>query len=80
MKLDISECSVRRIMKNDLGLHHYKKKVTEPLLSDNHKIKRKKFANRVRTNFQKEETMRILFSDKKFFDIEDVYNSQNDRV
>jgi hypothetical protein len=67
-------------MKNDLGLHHYKKKVTEPLLSDNHKIKRKKFANRVRTNFQKEETMRILFSDKKFFDIEDVYNSQNDRV
>ena len=24
--------------------------------------------------------MRILFSDEKFFDIDDVYNSQNDRV
>ena len=24
--------------------------------------------------------MRILFSDKKFFDIDGVYNSQNDRV
>jgi hypothetical protein len=67
-------------MKNDLGLHYYKKKVTEPLLSDNHKIKRKKIANLVRTNFQKEETMGILFSDEKFFDIDGVYNSQNDRV
>ena len=79
MELDISERSVRRIMKKDLGLRPYKK-VIEPLLSNDQKIKRKKFANWVRTNFRKEDTMRILFSDEKFFDIDDVYNSQNDRV
>lgn len=50
MELDIPETSVRRILKNDLGLHPYKK-IIEPLLSDDHKFKRKKFANWVRTNF-----------------------------
>ncbi|CAF3257917.1 unnamed protein product [Rotaria socialis] len=79
LELDISETRVRRILKSDLGLHPYKKFV-EPLLSDDQKIKRKKFANWIRTNFRKEETMRILFSDEKFFDIDGVYNSQNDRV
>ena len=79
MELDISEKSVRRIMKKDLGLRPYKK-VIEPLLSNDQKIKRKKFANWLQTNFRKEDTMRILFSDEKFFDIDGVYNSQNDRV
>ena len=79
MELDISERSVRRIMKNDLGLRPYKK-VIEPLLSNDQKIKRKKFANWVGTNFRKKDTMRILFSDEKFFDIDGVYNFQNDRV
>ena len=40
----------------------------------------KKFANWVRTNFRKEETMKILFSDEKYFDIDRVYNSQNDQT
>ena len=71
MELDIFERSVRRIMKNDLGLRPYKK-VIEPLLSNDQKIKRKKFANGVRTNFRKEDTMRILFSDEKLFDIDGV--------
>ena len=38
------------------------------------------FANWIRTNFRKEETMRILFSDEKVFDIDGVDNSQNDRM
>ena len=42
--------------------------------------KGKTFANWLRINFRKEETMRILFSDEKFFDIDGVDNSQNDRV
>ena len=44
MELGISERSVRRIMKNDLWLRSYKK-VIEPLLSNDQKIKRKKIAN-----------------------------------
>ena len=66
-------------MKNDLELRPYKK-VIEPLLSNDQKIKRQKFANWVRTNFRKEHTMRILFSDEKFFDIDGVDHSQNDRM
>ena len=44
MELDISERSIRRIMEKDLGLRPYKK-VIEPLLSNDQKIERKKFAN-----------------------------------
>ena len=79
MKFGISATSVRQILKIDLGLKPYKK-VIKPSLSDDQKIKRKKFANWVGNNFRKEETMRILFSNEKFFDINGVYNSQNDRV
>ena len=38
------------------------------------------FANWVRTNFRKENKMKILFSEEKIFDIDGVYNSQNDRI
>ena len=44
----------------------------EPLLSDDQKVKRKKFANWLRTNFGEEDTMKILFSDEKYFDIDSV--------
>ena len=73
----MSATSVRRILKVDLGLKPYKT-IIEPSLSDDQKIKRKKFANWVRNNFRKEETMTILFSDEKIFDIDGIYNSQND--
>lgn len=79
VELNISRTSVRRILKNDLLLQSYKK-VVEPLLTDEHKEKRKKFSNWVRTHFRKEDTMKILFSDEKMFDIDGIYNSQNDRV
>ena len=79
MELGISATSIRRILKKDLGLKSYKK-VIEPSLSNDQKIKRKKFANWIQNNFRKEETMRILFSDEKFFDIDGVCNSQNDRM
>ena len=52
----------------------------EPSLVDDERVKRKKFANRVRTNFRKDDTMKILFSDKKYFDIDGVYYSQNGQV
>ena len=50
------------------------------MLIDEHKAKRLKFLNWLRTNFRKEDTMKILFSDEKLFDIDEIYNAQNDRI
>ena len=47
----------------------------EPMLTDEHKAKRLKFTNWLRTNIGKEDTMKILFSDEKLFDIDGIYNS-----
>ena len=74
-----SQSSVQRILKNDLKFRAYEIQ-NEPLLTDEHKAKRLEFANWVRTNFLKEDTMKILFSDKKLFDSDGIYNSQNKRI
>ena len=79
MELDILRIGVPQILKNDIGLCLYKK-LMESSLSDDQRVKRKNFANGARTNFRKQDTMKILFSDEKYFDIDGVYNSQNDRV
>ena len=80
LELEISERSVRRILKDDLNLKPYKK-IVQPRLTDDHKTKRVQFAkNWVRKNFREEDTMRILFSDEKMFDIDGMCNAQNDRV
>ena len=47
-------------------------------MTDTEKSKRKK--NWIRANFKKEDTLKILFSDEKMFDIDGVYNVQNDRM
>ena len=52
----------------------------EPLLKDEHKAEWKKFFTWERKKFQKEDTMRIVFSDEKMFDLDSMYNSENDRV
>ena len=49
-------------------------------MTDTEKLKRKKFANWVRTGFKKEGTSKILFSDEKIFDIDGVCNAQNNRM
>ena len=64
---------------NDLRLKS-QKTIIESSPSDDQKIKWKQFANRLRTNLRKENISRILFSDKEFFDIDGVYNSENERV
>ena len=79
VELDISNGSVQRILKEDLGCRPYKKRI-EPLLTDIEKSKRIKFANWVRHNYRKEDTLRILFSDEKMFDLDGIYNAQNDRI
>ena len=52
----------------------------KPSLSDDQRVEQKKFVNWVPTNFRKEDTVKILFSSEKYFDIDGVYNSQNDQV
>ena len=78
-ELDISNGSVVRILEQDLGYRPYKKRV-DPAVTDFEKSKRMKFANWVRHNFGKEDTLRILFSDEKMFDLDDMYNAQNHRI
>ena len=78
-ELKISRTSIHKIRKDDLGYFPYKK-IIEPSLTDARKTERKRFANWIRSNFCKEQTIRILFSDEKFFDIDGVYNVQNHRV
>ncbi|CAF3420632.1 unnamed protein product [Rotaria socialis] len=75
----ISKSSAHRILKEDLELHVYKKKI-EPRLTDEHKHKRKQFGNWVGHNFRKEDTMRILFSGEKMFDVDGIYNTQNECI
>ena len=75
----ISRTSTQRILRKDLGYFPYKK-IKQPKLTDLQKKKRVKFRNWVLNHYTKDDTRRWLFSDEKFFDLDGVYNSQNDRV
>ena len=77
--MDMSFSSAYRILRKDLKMKPYKKTV-ESLLKDERKARRKKFANGARKKFQKEDIMRILFSDEKMFDLDGIYNSENDCI
>ena len=78
-ELDISNESVARILKQDLEYRSYKKRV-QSALTYFEKSTRMKFANWVRHNFRKEDTLRILFSNGKTFDLDGMYNAENDRI
>ena len=65
--------------KKDLEYFPYKI-IIKPFLVDTHKAERKIFANWVRSNFRKEQIMRVLFSEEKLFYIDSVYNVQNNHV
>jgi hypothetical protein len=71
--------SGHRIMKEELVLYPYKM-IIKLKLTDEHNMKRKKFVNWDFESFRKEDTMRILFSDGKMFDIDGIYNFQNQRI
>ena len=77
--MDMSFSSAYRILREDLKMKPYKKPV-EPLLTDEHKAQRGKFANWARRKFRKQETMTILFSNENMFDLNGIYNSENDRI
>ena len=77
--MDMSFSIAHRIFRKELKMKFYKITV-EPLLNDEHKAQRKKFANWARQKFRKEDIMRIIFSDEKTFDLDGTYNSQNDCI
>ena len=79
LEMDMSFSNAYRIFRKDLKMKPYKRTV-ESLLKDEHKAQRKKFTNWARKKFRKEDTMRIFFSDEKMFDLDGIYNSQNDRI
>ena len=57
------------------------KRTVEPLLKDEHKAQRKKFGNWERKKVpERDDAMRILFSDEKMFNLVGSYNSESDRI
>ena len=73
--MDMSFSSACRILKKELKMKSYKITV-EPLLKDEHKAQRKKFANWARKKFWKEDTMRIIFSDETMLDLDSINMKQ----
>ena len=67
------------MLRKDLGCFPYKK-IKQPKLTDLQKRKMVKFANWVLNYYTKEDTQKWLLSDEKYFDLDGVYNVQNDRV
>ena len=74
-ELQMSKTSARRTLIDDLGYRPCKF-IQEAALTDEQKEDRKKFAHWVK----KSDLSKWLFSDEKIFDIDSVYNSQNDRI
>jgi transposase len=75
----VSRTTMLRIIKEDLGFKAYIKRVA-PKLTDEQKQKRFSFGIWARKNVTKSLSKKILFSDEKRFDIDGVYNRQNDRI
>jgi len=78
-ELDISKTSAQRILREDLGCFPYKK-IKQRKLTDLQKRKRVKFVNWVLNNYTREDIKKWLFTDEKYFDLDGVYNVQNDRI
>jgi hypothetical protein len=77
-ELGMSRTSVLRVLCADLELRAYKVQI-KPLLTDEHKEKRIRFSNWIRTSFRKKDRIKVLSSEEKKFDIDVVYNSQMKR-
>ena len=78
-EMNISRTSAQRMLRKDLGCFPCKK-IKQLKLTDLQKRKRVKFANWVLNYYIKEDTQKWFFSDEKYFDLDGVYNVQNDRV
>jgi len=77
--MTVSRSSASRVLHKALRSKAYKV-VREPKLTERQMRNRIKFANWVRNNFSKTQTMRFVFSDDKIFTVVGVLNRQNERV
>ena len=75
----ISNTSVRRILKCDLGVTSFKRTKTEAL-SPLIKAKRLQRSRKLLTRLKSVDTENIVFSDEKIWTIEEKYNNQNTHV
>ena len=78
-EMNTSRRSIQRILRKDLGCKPYKE-TTQPKLTNLQKNKRIKFVKWMLNNYSKEDTKKWLFTDEKYFDLDGICNSQNDRV
>ncbi|CAF1212118.1 unnamed protein product [Rotaria magnacalcarata] len=77
-EMNISKSSIHRILRKDLGCFP-DKKIKQPKLTMFEK-RTVKFSNWVLNNYTKSDITRWLFSDEKYFDLNGIYNNQNDRI
>jgi hypothetical protein len=77
--LGISKGTIGRIIHDDLHLHAYHV-IIEPNLNDEHKQRRISFAYWVRRSLRKKDRETIFFTDEKYFELDGIFNRQNDRV
>ena len=78
-ELKISRGSLQNIMKKDLGLSSYKRRKVH-FLTKSMKVKRLSRSKCLLSRFATHGLDQVLFSDEKLFTIEEVSNSQNDRI
>jgi inhibitor of nuclear factor kappa-B kinase subunit alpha len=75
-QLGVSQSSMQRILKKDLGLTAYRKQRVHGL-TNKQKVAR---VQRCRNLLKRHASCEILFSDEKMFLLQDQHNQQNDRV
>lgn len=75
----ISEGSVRKIVKEDLQSKSYKKQKAHFLTEDMMKVRKQRCQTLLR-RFQNATHRSIVFSDEKWFSVEEKFNKQNHRV
>ena len=78
-EMNISERSVRRVVKTRMGLRPIKLQKTHAL-TDQMKATRLQRCRALLQRFTPADTSDILFTDEKLFNVEQTFNHQNDRI
>lgn len=78
-KLEISQTSLRRIMKNKLQVKAYKIQKVQDLTAAQKKVRLER-AKALKARHARSELNNLVFSDEKIFTVQQIVNKQNDRV